>query len=94
MQSKTRGGKKSNLVRKNHQRQTKRLPPYHMEEIDRIGKKKMNRDRQKFLRRNKAEIIYTDFVKSKLRKTERRSGRVLGTEMKTPENLCNNMLLI
>ena len=67
---------------------------YHMEEIDRIGKKKMNRDRQKFLRRNKAEIIYTDFVKSKLRKTERRSGRVLGTEMKTPENLCNNKLLI
>jgi len=34
LKSKTRGGKKSNLVRKNHQRQTKRLPPYHMEEID------------------------------------------------------------
>ena len=50
---------------------------YHMEEIDRIGKKKMNRDRQKFLRRNKAEIIYTDFImKNKLNKKERRSGRV------------------
>jgi len=83
----------SNLARKNEQRQTKRLPlSYGGDRQD--WKKKMNRDRQKFLRRNKAEIIYTDFVKSKLRKTERRSGRVLGTEMKTPENLCNNMLLI
>jgi hypothetical protein len=46
-----------------------------MEEIDWTGKRKMNRDRQK-LPEKKAGIIYTAFIKNKLKKRERRSGRV------------------
>jgi hypothetical protein len=65
-----------------------------MEEIDWIVKRKMNRDRQK-LPVKKAGIIYTVFIKNKLKKKrEKKRKSTLETEMKTPENLCNNKLLI